>query len=108
MTYHGTLARTYDSRLPLKPLAWRTRRCRERSSGFLGTGLKRVPWKAWRDNTAWLRRSGGLDLSCRWKFPLLDFSFPNKLPEYIIIIGKAVIVSRLKAIWHYFSEEALA
>jgi hypothetical protein len=73
----------------------------------LGTGLKRVPWKAWRDNAAWLRRSGWLDLSCRRKFPFLDFSFPNKLSEYIII-GRAVIVSRLKAIWHYFNEEALA
>jgi len=37
----------------------------------------------------------------------LDFAFPNKLPEFIIT-GKAVIVSRLKAIRHYFSEEALA
>ena len=37
----------------------------------------------------------------------LDFAFPNKLPEFIIM-GKTVIVSRLKAIRHYFSEEALA
>jgi glycosyltransferase involved in cell wall biosynthesis len=37
----------------------------------------------------------------------LDFAFPNKLPEFIIA-GKVVIVSRLKAIRHYFSEEALA
>jgi glycosyltransferase involved in cell wall biosynthesis len=37
----------------------------------------------------------------------LDFAFPNKLPEFIIT-RKAVIVSRLKAIRHYFSEEALA
>src|SRR5262249_11172574 len=32
----------------------------------------------------------------------LDFSFSNKLSEYIIM-GKAVISSRLKAIRHYFS-----
>jgi len=37
----------------------------------------------------------------------LDFAFPNKLPEFIIA-GKAVLVSRLKAIRHYFSEDALA
>jgi glycosyltransferase involved in cell wall biosynthesis len=37
----------------------------------------------------------------------LDFAFPNKLPEFIIS-GKTVIVSRLKAIRHYFSEDALA
>jgi glycosyltransferase involved in cell wall biosynthesis len=37
----------------------------------------------------------------------LDLSFSNKLPEYIIM-GKPVIVSRLKTIRYYFSEEALA
>ena len=37
----------------------------------------------------------------------LDFAFPNKLPEFIIS-GKCVLVSRLKAINHYFSEDALA
>ena len=37
----------------------------------------------------------------------LDFSFSNKLSEYIIL-GKPVISSRLKAIGHYFSEDALA
>src|SRR5262249_52025079 len=37
----------------------------------------------------------------------LDFSFPNKLPEFIIA-GKPVLISRLKAIRHYFTESALA
>ena len=37
----------------------------------------------------------------------LDFAFPNKLPEFIIM-GKAVLMSRLKTIRHYFSEESLA
>lgn len=37
----------------------------------------------------------------------LDFSFSNKLSEYIIM-GKAVISSRLRTIRHYFSEDALA
>jgi glycosyltransferase involved in cell wall biosynthesis len=37
----------------------------------------------------------------------LDLSFSNKLPEYIVM-KKPVIISRLKTIRHYFSEEALA
>jgi glycosyltransferase involved in cell wall biosynthesis len=37
----------------------------------------------------------------------LDFAFPNKLPEFIIM-GKAVLISRLKAIHHYFTDDALA
>jgi glycosyltransferase involved in cell wall biosynthesis len=37
----------------------------------------------------------------------LDLSFSNKLPEYIIM-RKAVICSRLKAIRYYFDEDALA
>jgi glycosyltransferase involved in cell wall biosynthesis len=37
----------------------------------------------------------------------LNLSFSNKLSEYIIM-GKAIITSRLKTIRHYFDEEALA
>jgi glycosyltransferase involved in cell wall biosynthesis len=37
----------------------------------------------------------------------LDFASPNKLPEYIVM-EKPVIMSRLKAIRYYFSEDALA
>jgi len=37
----------------------------------------------------------------------LDFAFPNKLPEFIIS-DTPVMISRLKAIRHYFSPEALA
>ncbi len=36
-----------------------------------------------------------------------DFAFPNKLPEFVIM-GKPVLMSRVKTIQHYFSEEALA
>jgi glycosyltransferase involved in cell wall biosynthesis len=36
----------------------------------------------------------------------LDFSFSNKLSEYIIM-DKAVIASRLRTIAHYFSDEAV-
>jgi len=37
----------------------------------------------------------------------LDFAFPNKLPE-LVIAGKPVLISRLKAIRHYFTGNALA
>jgi glycosyltransferase involved in cell wall biosynthesis len=37
----------------------------------------------------------------------LDWAFPNKLSEYIAM-GKPVVVPRLKAVRHHFSEEALA
>ena len=37
----------------------------------------------------------------------LEFAFSNKLSEYIIM-GKPVVVSGLRAIRHYFSEDALA
>ena len=37
----------------------------------------------------------------------LDYSFSNKLTEYVVM-GKAVIVSRLRTIQYYFSGEALA
>jgi glycosyltransferase involved in cell wall biosynthesis len=38
---------------------------------------------------------------------LLEFACPNKLSEFIIM-GKPVVISRLKAIEHYFSDNALA
>jgi len=55
---------------------------------------------------AWLERCDVGILPIR-RDVFLDFAFPNKLPEYIIT-GKAVIVSQLKAIQHYFSPDALA
>jgi glycosyltransferase involved in cell wall biosynthesis len=37
----------------------------------------------------------------------LDFAFPNKLPEFILA-GKPVLISSLRSIRHYFSDDALA
>jgi glycosyltransferase involved in cell wall biosynthesis len=54
----------------------------------------------------WLKRCDIGVLATRRDI-FLDFSFSNKLSEYIIM-GKGVISSRLKAIRHYFSEEAFA
>jgi glycosyltransferase involved in cell wall biosynthesis len=55
---------------------------------------------------AWLSQCDAGVLPIR-RDVFLDFAFPNKLPEFIVM-GKAVIISRLKAIQHYFSEDALA
>ena len=54
----------------------------------------------------WLRRCDVGILATR-RDVFLGLSFSNKLSEYIIM-GKAVISSRLKTIRHYFSEDALA
>jgi glycosyltransferase involved in cell wall biosynthesis len=55
---------------------------------------------------AWLKKCTVGVLPIR-RDVFLDFAFPNKLPEFIIT-GKPVLMSRLKAIQHYFSDEALA
>jgi glycosyltransferase involved in cell wall biosynthesis len=54
----------------------------------------------------WLRKCDVGILPIR-RDVFLDFAFPNKLPEFIIW-DKAVLMSRLNTIRHYFSEEALA
>jgi glycosyltransferase involved in cell wall biosynthesis len=54
----------------------------------------------------WLKRCDIGVLATRRDI-FLDFSFSNKLSEYIIM-DKGIIASRLKAIRHYFSEEAFA
>jgi len=54
----------------------------------------------------WLKRCDAGVLATRSDV-FLDFSFSNKLSEYIVL-NKPVISSRLRTIRHYFSEEALA
>jgi glycosyltransferase involved in cell wall biosynthesis len=54
----------------------------------------------------WLRRATIGVLPIRQDV-FLDHAFPNKLPEFIIS-GITVLVSRLRAIRYYFSDEALA
>jgi glycosyltransferase involved in cell wall biosynthesis len=58
------------------------------------------------DIPGWLRKADVGILPIR-RDVFLDFAFPNKLPEFIVA-GKPVLISRLKAIRHYFSEESLA
>ena len=54
----------------------------------------------------WLKRCDAGVLATRSDV-FLDFSFSNKLSEYIVL-DKPVISSRLRTIRHYFSEGALA
>ncbi len=54
---------------------------------------------------SWLTRCDAGILPIR-RDVFLDFAFPNKLPEFIIM-GKSVIVARLNAIRYYFSDAAL-
>ena len=58
------------------------------------------------DIPAWLNKCDVGILPMR-RDALLEFATPNKLSEFIIM-GKAVAISRLKTIRHYFSEDALA
>jgi glycosyltransferase involved in cell wall biosynthesis len=55
---------------------------------------------------AWLEKSDVGILPIR-RDAFLEYASPNKLAEYIIM-GIAVVISRLRATEHYFSENALA
>lgn len=124
MMYHGTLTHIYGLDIAIEAFA----RCHEQMPGaelwILGSGPEK-------DTLAQLARERGLAPKVRllgrvasseipsWlsrcqvgilpirRDVFLDLAYPNKLPE-MITMGKAVIVSRLKAIQHYFSEDALA
>ena len=54
----------------------------------------------------WLRQCNVGVLATRQDV-FLDYSFSNKLSEYVIV-GKPVIASRLRTIRHYFGDDALA
>ena len=72
----------------------------------LGSKVRFLGYVPPADIPAWLDRCDVGILPMRRDI-LLEFAFPNKLSEFIII-GKPVVISRLKAIEHYFSESALA
>lgn len=123
MMYHGTLTRLYGVDIAIEAFGLAHQEMPGTEFWILGNG----PEKAWLE-----RQVGKLGLEGKVKFKgnvlpdevprwlkrcdigvlatrrdvFLDFSFSNKLSEYIIM-DKAVIVSRLKAIRHYFSEDAL-
>jgi glycosyltransferase involved in cell wall biosynthesis len=124
MMYHGTLTNIYGLDIAIEAFAQAHTEMPGAELWILGSGSEK-------DALAQLAQARGLSVQVRlvgqvpateipdWlgqcdagilpirRDVFLDFAFPNKLPEFIIA-GKTVIISRLKAIRHYFGEDALA
>jgi glycosyltransferase involved in cell wall biosynthesis len=124
LTYHGTLTRIYGLDLAIEAFALAKDRMPGAEFWILGSGTEQPALAAQAsapglngavkligqvpagDIPKWLSKSTVGVLPIRTD-ALLEYAFPNKLPEYIIM-GKPTIISRLRAIRHYFSEDALA
>jgi glycosyltransferase involved in cell wall biosynthesis len=122
--YHGTLTRIYGLDLAIEAFAQVHRRMPGAEFWILGSGPEQERLSAQArqlgvhdkvrligqvpaaDIPGWLSKSNVGVLPIRTD-ALLEYAFPNKLPEYIIM-GKATIISRLRAIRHYFNEGSLA
>lgn len=124
MMYHGTLTPIYGLDIAIEAFGMAHSEMPGSEMWILGSGTEE-------DALARLIRARGLDTKVKllgsvpsseipnWlgkcdvgilpirRDVFLEFAFPNKLPEFIIT-GKPVLISRLKTIRHYFSEEALA
>jgi glycosyltransferase involved in cell wall biosynthesis len=124
MMYHGTLTHIYGLDISIKALAIASQQIPEAELWILGDGPEKASLQSLArelgieskvrfigrvlpaEISAWLHRCDIGVLATRSDV-FLEYSFSNKLTEYIIM-GKAVIASRLKTINHYFSERALA
>jgi len=124
MMYHGTLTHLYGLDIAVQALGLAQAEMPGARFWILGDGPERPDLEALaakvglankvrfvgkvrpEDVPQWLKVCDLGVLATR-RDVFLDFSFSNKLSEYIIL-GKPVICSRLKAIRHYFSEDALA
>jgi glycosyltransferase involved in cell wall biosynthesis len=123
MMYHGTLTNIYGLDIAVEALALAHHEMPGAELWILGAGsdkdglaelaqtrgvaskvrlLGQVPAS---EISGWLKQCDMGILPIR-RDVFLDFAFPNKLPEFIIT-GTPVLISRLKAIRHYFSDEAL-
>jgi glycosyltransferase involved in cell wall biosynthesis len=124
MVYHGTLTRIYGLDIAIDAFAKVHDRMPSAELWILGDGPEQ-------SNLSTLTQKYGLEDKIRivgrvpadeipmWlakcdvgllpirRDVFLDYAFPNKLPEFVIS-GKTVIVSGLKAIQYYFSEDAVA
>jgi len=124
MMYHGTLTRIYGMDIAIEAFALVQKEMPDAELWILGGGpdkpmledlarknglesrVKLLGTVLPQEIPGWLKRCDIGVLATR-RDVFLDFSFSNKLSEYIIM-GKAVICSQLKAINHYFSGGALA
>ncbi len=124
MMYHGTLTELYGLDIAIRAFARVHQEIPQAELWILGSGteqesLARVAQECGMTSKVrlvgrvpateipqWLNQCDAGILPIR-RDVFLDFAFPNKLPEFIIT-GKPVLISRLKAIRHYFSEDSLA
>ncbi len=124
MMYHGTLTAIYGLDIAIQAFSRVHKLMTNAEFWILGGGTEKAGLEALtgklglegkvrfvghvlpEEVPAWLRRCAVGVLATR-RDVFLDFSFSNKLSEYIIM-DKPVISSRLKAIRHYFSENAFA
>jgi glycosyltransferase involved in cell wall biosynthesis len=124
MIYHGTLTRLYGLDIAIEAFALALPQMTDAELWILGSGPEAASLRSLAqtrglqskvrlfglispaDIPAWLRKCDVGVLPIR-RDAFLDFASPNKLAEYIIM-GMPVVISRLKATRHYFSEDALA
>jgi len=124
MMYHGTLTHMYGLDIAIEAFGKVHKEMPGADLWILGNGpekasLECLSKKLGLDGTVkfignvlpqevpqWLKRCDVGVLATRRDI-FLEFSFSNKLSEYIIM-GKPVISSRLRTIRHYFDDEALA
>ena len=124
MMYHGTLTHIYGLDISIGAFAKVHQQMPGAEFWILGGGTEKKSLEALAQKLGlggkvkfignvlpqevpqWLKRCDAGVLATR-RDVFLDFSFSNKISEYIIM-GKAVVASRLKAIRHYYSEEAFA
>jgi glycosyltransferase involved in cell wall biosynthesis len=124
MMYHGTLTRIYGLDIAIEAFAIACADMPGAELWILGSGPERDALAALSQRLGlasrvkligqvppaeipgWLHKCDVGLLPIR-RDVFLDLAFPNKLPEFVIT-GKAVLIARLKAIQHYFSDEALA
>lgn len=124
MIYHGTLTPIYGLDIAVEAFAIAHQEMPGAELWILGSGTESAPLTALAaqrglgskvkmvgqvspsDIPNWLSKADVGILPIR-RDEFLDFAFPNKLPEFIIA-GKPVVISRLKAIRHYFTDDALA
>jgi glycosyltransferase involved in cell wall biosynthesis len=124
MMYHGTLTRLYGLDIAIEAFAMVQKDMPGAEFWILGDGpevpvLKELSEKLGVQDkvkltgfvkpaeiNAWLRKCDLGILPIR-RDVFLEYASPNKLAEFIVM-GKPVVISRLRAIKHYFSANALA
>jgi glycosyltransferase involved in cell wall biosynthesis len=124
MMYHGTLTRTYGVDIAVEAFGRAHVDMPGAELWILGSGPEESMLRRLIDEHGLARKAKLLGLVPANRVPgllrkcdvgvlsmrrdaLLNFASPNKLSEFIIM-GKPVVISRLNAIRHYYSENALA